>query len=99
MALNGYGLTLVPSSGEDKVPTFFWWDNFDCKKENAEGSIHTTHGIGFQEQQSSIVQRPAMDIEVSKKRTMEKIVSPRDRRKINPHKNPARFCLLNKFTV
>ena len=27
----------------------FWWDNFDCKKENLKGSIHTTHSIAFQE--------------------------------------------------
>ena len=27
--------------------TYFWWDNFDCKKENLAGSLHTTHGVAF----------------------------------------------------
>ena len=32
-----------------KTCSNFWWDNFDCEKENLKGSIHTTHGIAFQE--------------------------------------------------
>ena len=29
------------------ILTYFWWDNFDCKKENLKRSVHTTHGLRF----------------------------------------------------
>ena len=42
-------LPLKPYQLGKHVLTYFWWDNFGCKKENLKGSIHTTHGIAFQE--------------------------------------------------
>ena len=36
------------------VLTYFWWVNFDCKKESLKGSIHTTHGIAFQEKSGNL---------------------------------------------
>ena len=49
MRLRNFPLGLVPASQTSSVLTFFWWDNFDCKKETIEGSIHTCHGVAFQE--------------------------------------------------
>lgn len=43
-------LPLLPVNGTSKVLTFFWWDNFDVKKENSQGSLHTTHGIAYLEE-------------------------------------------------
>ena len=42
-------LVLKPDQPGKHVLTSFWWDNFGCKKENLHESIHTTHGIAFQE--------------------------------------------------
>ena len=42
-------LPLEPDQPGKYVLTCFWWDNFDCKKENLKGSIHTAHGVTFQE--------------------------------------------------
>ena len=41
-------LHLKPDQPGKHVLTDFWWDNFDCQKENLKGSIDTTHGIAFQ---------------------------------------------------
>ena len=41
---------LVPASDTGKVLTYFWWDNFGIKKDNAQGSLHTTHGVAYQEE-------------------------------------------------
>ena len=40
-------LPIVPSAEDKTVLIHFWWDNFDCKKENTAGGVHTTHGIAF----------------------------------------------------
>jgi len=95
MADRGYCLPLIPSSASDTVQTFFWWDNFDCKKENAAGSIHTTHGIEFQERDTQSVLRPTPEIQTSWRRTMEGTLAVLDQRKINPHKNPPGFSTVN----
>ena len=42
-------LPLKPDQPGKHVLTYFWWHNFDCKKENLKGSIDTTHEIVFQE--------------------------------------------------
>ena len=42
-------LALKPYQPGKHALTYFWWDNFDCKKENFKGSIQTTHRIAFQE--------------------------------------------------
>ena len=46
-------LSLKPDQPGKHVLTYFWWDNFDCEKENLKGSIHATHGIAFQEKSES----------------------------------------------
>ena len=43
-------LPLVPASDKGKVLTYFWGDNFDIKKDNAQGSLHTTHGVAYQDE-------------------------------------------------
>ena len=40
-------LPLKPDQPGKHVLTYFWWHNFDCKKENLKGSIDTTHEIVF----------------------------------------------------
>ena len=42
-------LPVQPIDPEKKALPHLGWDNFDCKKENIKGSIHTTHGVAFQE--------------------------------------------------
>ena len=42
-------LALKPYQPGKHAVTYFWWDNFDCQKENLKGSIQTTRGIVFQE--------------------------------------------------
>ena len=49
-------LPLFPRNGTDSVLTFFWWDNFDVKKENSQGSLHTTHGIAYHEESNQSVE-------------------------------------------
>eukprot|EP00112_Aurelia_sp_Birch-Aquarium-sp1_P007111 Seg1776.3 transcript_id=Seg1776.3/GoldUCD/mRNA.D3Y31 product="hypothetical protein" protein_id=Seg1776.3/GoldUCD/D3Y31 len=50
MRSRNYPLPLLPATPESSVLAFFWWDNFNCKKESLAGSIHTCHGIAFQEE-------------------------------------------------
>ena len=47
-----YPLPLMPIDQESKVQTIFWWDNFSCKKETKEGSVHNCHVIAFQDESS-----------------------------------------------
>ena len=42
-------LPLKPDQPRKYVQTYFWYDNFGCKKKNLKGSTHTTHKIAFQE--------------------------------------------------
>ena len=66
-----YPLLLMPIDQESKVQTIFWWDNFDCKKETKEGSVHTCHGIAIQEESSQSVERnESSEVPKSKKRTV-----------------------------
>ena len=51
-------LPLLPAHDGDRVLIFFWWDNFDAKKANMQGSIHTTHGIAYQEESTNTVRAP-----------------------------------------
>ena len=47
----------MPIDQESKVQTIVWSDNFDCEKETKEESVHTCHGIEFQEESSQSVER------------------------------------------
>lgn len=94
----GCSLPLTPSSASDTVPTYFWWDNFDCMKENNVGSIHTTHGIAFQERDSQAVPQLTLEVEPSQQRTVERTVTVLPRKKINPHRNPPGFSVIKTVT-
>ena len=85
-------LPLVPGNGIDSVLTFFWWDNFDVKKENSQGSLHTTHGIAYQEELNQSVELEVLaDIPRSGRRAVSYQPISLSQRKIMPHKNPAPF--------
>ena len=87
-----YPLPLMPIDQESKVQTIFWWDNFDCKKETKDGSLHTCHGIAFQEESSQSVKRDESSaVPRSKKRTVSVASLNLPQRKIFPHKEPAQF--------
>lgn len=93
MADRGCYLPLTPSSACDTIQTYFWWDNFDCMKENNVGSIHTTHGIAFQLRDS----QPTPEIQPSQRRTIERTVAVLPQRKINPHRNPPGFSKITSL--
>lgn len=93
----GCSLPLTPSSAGGTVPTYFWWDNFDCMKENNEGSVHTTHGIAFQERDSQGMPHLTPEIQPSRRRTVEKTATVLPQKKINPHTNPPGFSLTTIF--
>ena len=44
-------LPLKPDQPGKHVVTYFWWDNFDCKKENLKRNIHTTQLSRFKKNQ------------------------------------------------
>ena len=92
MISRGYPLPLIPSEIGNKVQTIFWWDNFDCKKESKEGSIHTCHGVAFQEESSQSTEREDVaEVPRSKKRTVSVVPIDLSRRKVIPHKEPKSF--------
>ena len=91
----GCSLPLTTSSASDTVPAYFWWDNFDCMKENNVGSIHTTHGIAFQERNSQRVPHPTPEIQPSQRWTVEKTATLLNQKKTKTHRNPPRFSIIN----
>ncbi len=85
-------LPLLPANELDRVITFFWWENFDCKKENTVGSLHTTHGVAYQEASAtSIEQSSSFQIEKSNCRSVTISRLNLDKRKITWHQNPNLF--------
>ena len=88
MIENGYHLPLLPNSNSETVHTFFWWDNFDCRKENSSGGIHTTHGIAFQTPSTSVQRQTKPEVPDTKRRSLG--VKPKmiEDVKVNPHTNP-----------
>ena len=63
---------LKPDQPGKHVLTYFWWDNFGCKKENLKGSIHTTHGIASQEKsEHSTSVRSVHGVTLSGKRSLK----------------------------
>ena len=89
----GMPLPVQPIDPEKKALTHFWWDNFDCKKENVKGSVHTTHGVAFQELSvgtkftgdESMLEKP------SGNRSLKVIGCALPPVRINPHKPPKVF--------
>ena len=45
-----YPLPIIPNDPGSTLSTILPWDNFDCNKETKEGSVHTCHGVAFQEE-------------------------------------------------
>ena len=72
LASKKISLPLKPDQPGKQVRTYFWWENFDCKKESLKGSIHITHEIAFQEksEQSTSV-RSVNSITPSGKKALE----------------------------
>ena len=91
-------LPLIPKDSASKVQTFFWWDNFDCNKETIEGSIHTCHGIAFQEQSDESKERnQVLQVPKSNKRTISVVPVDLLNRKITPHREPKSFSGTSTF--
>ncbi len=90
MASRNYPLPLIPASENSSVLTFFWWDNFDCKKETMEGSIHTCHGIAFQEQSADSIIRDDLQLSILDSGCKTVKVQEQELRKVSiqPHKEP-----------
>ena len=87
-----YPLPLMPIDQGSKVETIFWWDNFDCKKETKEGSVHICHGIVFQEESSQSAERDkSSEVPRSKKITVSVAPLNLPQRQIFSHKEPAQF--------
>ena len=85
-------LPVLPADETDKVLTFFWWDNFDIKKDNSVGSLHTTHGVAYQEKSTNNISIPVnISIKKSKIKTISLQPLELPTRKILPHKNPPSF--------
>lgn len=85
-------LPLIPVDHAGKAPTIFWWDNFDCKKETKDGSIHTCHGVAFQEDSDRCMKRDeTLEVPVSKKRTVSVVPQVLRKVKVVPHKEPPPF--------
>ena len=66
---------------------------FDCKVENKEGSIHTTHGVCFLEKLDETVERNFDDVQLPRtgKRSLIAEKQHLPVAKIVPHKLPSSF--------
>ena len=85
-------LPLLPATELDRVITFFWWDNFDCKKENTVGSLHTTHGVAYQEESTTALEQSiSFQVEKSSRRSVAVTPLDLDKRKVIQHRNPCLF--------
>ena len=95
MRLCNFSLGLVPASPTSSVLTFFWWDNFDCKKETTEGSIHTCHGIACQEMSDNAKPREELDTNtpISGCKTVKLANLSSPKRAIRLHKEPPSLLL------
>ena len=85
-------LPLLPVNDNSKVLTFFWWDNFDVKKENSQGSLHTSHGIAYQEEAPGCIET-LLDKSIPRSNRRSVSVQPASlpKWKIVPHKDPEPF--------
>ena len=85
-------LPLIPVDPAGKAPTIFEFlggITLIAKKETKEGSVHTCHGVAFQEDSDGCMKRDeTLEVPVSKKRTIS--VVPQFPRKVKeiPHKEP-----------
>ena len=91
MRYENHPLNLSPK-GCDRVLTFFWWDNFDCLKEIASGSIHTCHGVAFQQESSASMQRVEQtQVQNSQRRTVLLADNELPKVTIVPRKEPPKL--------
>ena len=84
------------SSDNETVLTFFWADNFDMKVETqtGKGSIHSTHMVAFQElSQMSVITKKKVELERTKRRTLEKSEIEARNISVDPNKEPP--CILD----
>ena len=85
-------LPLIPVDSTSKVKIFFWWDNFDCNKETIEGSVHTCHGVAFQEESAESMERnQVFEVPESKTRTISVVPIDLPKRKVTPRKSQRLF--------
>ena len=90
---HGMPLPVQPIDPEKIALTYFWWDNFGCTKENLKGSIHTTHGVAFQEVSVGTkftAERAFLEMP-SGRRSLKVIGCDLPQFCINPHKPPNVF--------
>ena len=82
-----FPLPLVPKDEYCIVLLRLWYDNFDIKKENKEGSIHTCHGVAYTESSTETLERTS-DIQMPKssRRSLGKDVVELPNANIDPHK-------------
>ena len=93
-------LPLVPASDTEKVLTYFWWYNFDIKKDNAKGSLHTTHGVAYQEESGNCIKvNTETVIPKSKRRSVVSQPHQLPVRKVDPRKEPALFEQLDSMDI
>ena len=62
---------ILPKDPYSKVLLRPWFDNYDCKVENKEGSIHTTHGVCFLEKSDETVERDEVQLARTGKRSLK----------------------------
>ena len=91
-------LPVKPCDPEKHVLTHFWWDNFDCTKENAKGSVHTTHGIAFQEISENTVIHEKTGIERSGKKTPTVLPCELPVININPKRLPTALTMKSEVS-
>ena len=93
-------LPLVPASDTEKVLTYFWWDNFDIKKDNAQLSLHTTHVVAYQEESVNCI-KVSTETVIPKSKHRSVVSQPHQIpvRKVDPRKQPALFEQLNSMDI
>ncbi len=63
-----------------------------AKKETKDGSVHTCHGVAFQEESEQTKERnESLEVPKSEKRTVSVLPVNLPERKILPHKEPSQF--------
>ena len=85
-------LPVQPISCDKSVLTHFWWDNFDCNKENIQGSVPTILGVAFQEVSSNTTLNNVDEEFTQTGRKSSKVIScALPPASINPKKTPKGF--------
>ena len=96
MANENGALPVKPSSDNEAVLTFFWADNIDLKVETqtGKGSIQSTRMVAFQElSQISVITKKKVELERTKRRTLEKSEIDARNISVDPKKEPP--CILD----